>query len=346
MKSDVLLGGFGRFGNNLSARWSVIEAGEKLAIMKNMIRLWLLVSLALASLAIAQQSFEPPKPGSSKYGRDDQRGAANILTAAKVLEATKLIKTGKVYQLGRVLEEGMPLVAHRHFTVIMHVPSPPAGKNRVSSNEEALISEIGQVGTQLDGLGHVGVGDIFYNGNNRHDFQTGNGLTKLGIENAGVFITRGLLLDLAILKGVGHLEKGYEITAADLKQALQREKLEIRPGDAVLIHTGWGSLWEVDNDLYDSGEPGLGIGAADFLVEQQISLVGADTWATEVVPNPDPNLSFPVHQILLTQNGIYNLEIVDTSELARDGVYEFEFILTPLRLKGFTGSPANPIAVR
>lgn len=294
----------------------------------------------------SQQWPEPPQLGSSKWGSDDQRGAANLLTSVKVLEAARLIQTGKVYQLGRIYQEGMPFFGGRDFTMRMLLPLGPMGKNQNVGLHELLISEIGHVGTQLDGLGHVGIGEVFYNGNNRRDFQTAKGLTKLGIENVGVFLTRGVLLDIAALKGVERLEKGYEVSLQDLKEALIRQELSIRPGDAVLIHTGWGSLWMVDNQLYNSGEPGIGIPAAQFLAKQQISVMGSDSWSAEVVPSPDSELAFPVHQILITLNGIYILENIDTAALARDRVYEFAFFFAPLRLKGFAGSPGNPVAIR
>jgi len=134
------------------------------------------------------------------------------------------------------------------------------------------------VSTQLDGLGHAGIGDKFFNGFDRKEFATPKGLTKLGVENIGVFFTRGILLDIAKLKDKERLEKGYEITDQDLKEVLKKQNLDIRPGDIVLFHTGWGSLWKMDNALYNSGEPGIGVSAANFLVEKKITLVGADTW--------------------------------------------------------------------
>lgn len=302
--------------------------------------------LLLQANLFSQELPQAPRPGSSRWGREDQRGAANLLTAQKVLEATQLIKTGKIYQLGRLYEQDMPLIGGRQFTRLMHAPFDLGGKNQVVALTELLIAEIGQVGTQFDGLGHIGIGDVFYNGNNRRDFQSSSGLTKLGIENAGVFLTRGILLDIAALKGVERLEKGQEITAQDLRDALRRQNLTIRPGDVVLIHTGWGKLWNVDNALYTSGEPGIDASAARFLAEQQISMVGSDTWSLDALPERDPEVLIPAHQILLTLNGIYNLENMDTSELARDRIYEFAFFFAPLRLKGFTGSPGNPVAIR
>ena len=289
---------------------------------------------------------QPPKPGSSRWGKDDQRGAANRLTPQKVLEAVQLIKKGRVYSLGRVYEESMPLFGTRSYTLLIPRSSPPIGKNRLVGNDEFVATQIGQVGTQFDGLGHVGIDGVFYNGLKAEEFLTPKGLTRLGIENVGVIFTRGLLLDIAGLKGKARLEKGHEISKEDLQRALRKHGLEIRPGDIVLIHTGWGSLWKVDNDLYNSGQPGIGVSAAKFLVQKQIVMVGADNWSVEVSPTPgDPDLMFPAHQILLTQNGIYTLENLDTSALARDKVYEFAFVFAPLRMKGATGSPGNPVAI-
>ena len=282
----------------------------------------------------------------SEWGPDDQRGAANRITPAKVLEAVSLIKEGKIYQLGRVYEVGMPLVGTRHYSLMIPHTTDPSGENQLTSHDEIFSGQIGQVGTQFDGLGHVGIGDLYYNGFNRHDFAKPGGLTKLGVENVGVFFTRGVLIDVAGYKGVEHLEGGYEITSADLKGALERQGSEIKPGDFVLFHTGWGKYWMTDNERYGTIEPGIGMEAGEYLVDQQIVMAGADTWAIEVVPNPDKSMSFPVHQLFLPKNGIYNLENLITEELVRDEVYEFAFVFSPLRLKGATGSPGNPIAIR
>jgi kynurenine formamidase len=315
---------------------------------KRFIKLFVLTCSAMvlitltATWTITQESDWYP----SKWGKDDQRGAANLLTPVKVLEAASLIKEGKVYQLGRVYEAGIPLFGTRHFSLQIPQTSGPLGENKITWHEEIVSGEIGQVGTQFDGLGHVGIGDLYYNGFNRHDFAKPGGLTKLGVENVGVFFTRGVLIDIAGYKGVEHLEGGYEITLADLKGALKRQGTEIKPGDFVLFHTGWGKFWMTDNERYGATEPGIGLEAGKYLVDQHIVMAGADTWAIEVVPNPDESLSFPVHQLFLPKNGIYNLENLITENLVRDKVYEFAFVFSPLRLKGATGSPGNPIAIR
>jgi len=308
---------------------------------------WLALLAAILTVAPTSAAFS--QPGAwypSRWGADDQRGAANRITPAKVLEARDLITRGAVYQLGRTYEAGMPLFGTRHFSLRIPQTYGPMGANRTMYHDEIVSAEIGQVGTQFDGLGHIGVGDLFYNGHDRADFSRGDGLTKLGIENVGALTTRGVLVDVAAFKGVAMLGDGYEITRADLTGALERQRTEIHAGDVVLVHTGWGSLWLADNARFGGSAPGVGLDAARYLVEREVVLVGSDTWATEVVPNPDPELQFPVHQLLIPRNGIYIFENLATEELARDRVYEFAFFFAPLKLKGATGSPGNPLAIR
>jgi kynurenine formamidase len=305
---------------------------------------WLICVIAAGgaggALGQADDGFRSP------WGPDDQRGAANRIDRDKVLEAKSLMTRGTVYQLGRAYEAAMPLFGTRHFSLRIPQTYGPLGSNSTMYHDEIVSAEIGQVGTQFDGLGHIGVGDIFYNGNDRGDFSKGDGLTKLGVENVGPLVTRGVLVDVAAHKGVTRLEGGYEITVADLRGALERQRIEIRTGDVVIVHTGWGSLWNVDNAAFGASAPGVGLEAAQYLVDREVVLVGSDTWATEVVPNPNPDLAFPVHQLLIPRNGIYIFENLLTEELARDRAYEFAFFFAPLKLKGGTGSPANPLAIR
>jgi kynurenine formamidase len=315
-----------------------------------------LSGLAIAGLASHGATEDPtpigPRWWPSEWGAGDQRGAANRLTAARVHGATRLIKDGKVYSLGRLYEHGMPLPGKRHFSLT--IPgSPtggPTGKNQGVYHDDLFSGEIGQVGTQLDGLGHVGVrlggDDYFYNGFRRSQFGTAYGLEKLGIEKVGVFFTRGVLLDVAATRGVPRMTSGQVITSADIERTLKTEGVEIHEGDVVLIRSGHGQLWMKDNATFAAGEPGIGMDAARWLADHKIVMVGTDTWATEVVPSEDPDRPFPVHLFLLVRNGIYNIENLDLEELAKDRVYEFAFVFAPLRLKGATGSPGNPIAVR
>src|SRR6266850_16556 len=137
---------------------------------------------------------------------------------------------------------------------------------------------------------------------------TRSGFTRLGVQNAPTFFARGVLIDVAGLKGVEMLGDTYEITVADLQQALQRQNLKLLPGDAVIIHTGWGKLYGKDNARFVKSTPGVGVAAAEWLAKQDPLLVGSDNWPVEVSPNPDKDLSLPGHQIFLVVNGIHILE--------------------------------------
>jgi kynurenine formamidase len=323
--------------------------------LSRLVRSALFAVLLLTGMTLSADAPETPigpKWWPSEWGPDDQRGAANRLTPQKVQQASRLITDGKVYSLGRPYEYGMPLFGKRHFSLT--IPGSPTGgpdgQNKLVYHDEMFSGEIGQIGTQLDGLGHIGVrmagDDYFYNGFRRSEFGKAYGLEKLGIENIGVFFTRGVLVDMPGYKGVGRMQIGEVITAEDLEGALKKEGVEVGTGDVVLIRTGHGQLWIKDNTTFNKGEPGIGMAAGRWLCDKKIVLVGSDCWATEVVPPENKDRPFEVHQLLIVRNGIYNLENLDLEQLARDKVYEFAFIFAPLRLKGATGSPGNPIAVR
>jgi kynurenine formamidase len=306
---------------------------------------------AAAAVGGSDETPIGPKWWPSKWGADDQRGAANLMTPAKVMEAVRLIDRGRVFQLGRVYERDMPTFPHRTFRLILPAfRAPPRGPNMQVGRDEFFAGEIGQMGTQLDGLGHVGVrlpeGDTWYNGVRSAEMEDAYGLTKLGVENVGVFFTRGVLVDVVAHRQSGRLPVGYEISLNDLQGALARQRTAIHEGDAVLIRTGHSQLWIQDNETYNSGEPGIGLEAARWLIEQNVVLVGADNWGVEVDPPVHGTRPIEVHQWMITKNGIYFLENLDLEELASSEQYEFAFIFAPLRLKGATGSPGNPIAVR
>ena len=305
--------------------------------------------IGLAVDPVHAQSWRPPADGQrcpSKWGAGDQRGSGNHMKPETVLRATRLIRSGEVIELGQVLSAGMPISSTRRFDMHVKRTFMNPQSNRRGSNEEVVLSEIGQVGTQFDGFAHQTIENSLYNCFKLDDIATRTGFTKLGIENVGALITRGVLIDVAGLKGVDILPDTYEITVQDLQQALQRQSLSLQPGDAVIIHTGWGRLWARDNARFMKGCPGIGVAAAEWLVRQDPMLVGSDNFPVEVSPNPDPQISAPVHQIMLVVNGIHLLENLKLDELASKRVYEFAFMMQPLKLKGATGSTVAPIAVR
>jgi kynurenine formamidase len=218
--------------------------------------------------------------------------------------------------------------------------------NRRGSNEEIVISEIGQVGTQFDGFAHQTHENSWYNCFKVDENATRTGFKKLGVHKVGALITRGVLIDVASYKGVETLGDNYEITVEDLEGALKKQNLTLQAGDAVLINTGWGKLWGKENARYVRSCPGIGVKAAEWLIAKDPMLLGSDNWPVEVAPNPDKLISLPVHQIALVVNGVHLLENLKLDELAAKNVSEFAFIMQPLKIEGGSGSTVTPVAIR
>jgi kynurenine formamidase len=313
------------------------------------LRICIGVLFPFAAVAAHAQSWMPAPESQrcpSKWGAGDERGSANHMKPASVLKAAKLIRTGEVIEIGHVLRPGIPLQATRQFNFHTKRTSMNPEANQRGSNEELVTTELGQVGTQFDGFAHQTHGDSLYNCFKVSETATRTGFTKLGIEKVGALMTRGVLIDVAALKGVETLPDSYEITPEDLQQALQKQNLKLEPGDAVIIHTGWGRLWGKENARYMTRSPGIGVAAGEWLVKQDPMLLGADNIPVEVAPPKDPKLSGPIHQMMLVVYGIHLLENLKLDELAAKRVHEFAFIIQPLKLQGGTGSTVAPIAIR
>jgi kynurenine formamidase len=268
----------------------------------------------------------------------------------KVLGAVRLPKVGQVCDLGRVLEAGMPGDPDRsyHSTILAHNSlekrwTARGGSDMSSLEEHAEHSY--HVGTHLDGLAHVGIGDRFYNGSEYQEIFGIRGVRKLGAHNIPPLVTRGVLVDVSAGAGGTHLPAGFVITTAHLQRALQEGGQTIDSGDAVLIYTGWGRFWFDNPEAYSQGEPGIGEEAGIWLAKQRPCVVGSDNWALEVVPSPDPERAFVVHQHLVAVSGIYILENLDLHLLASTGIKAFLFVLSPVVARGATGALVRPIAV-
>ena len=321
--------------------------------MKNLA--FLLVVLSIPSFSQTRSSG--PWWPSQLWGAQDQAGASNWITPEKIVTALRYAKTGKVYELGHPYERTMPYVGTRSFKLSVVDTGPPAGKNMQLGNEEVISGELGQVGTQFDGPGHIGAlikyGDgsmkgVYYNGFPQEEVVHPDGLLHLGVQNVKPIVSRGILIDVAGVKGVRRLANSYEVTVADVLGALAKEGISessITPGDVIIFRYGWSPLWETAAE-YNRNPPGIGLEVARWLIAKQVCMTGADTGPTEVSPNPNPDLVVPVHQELIMKNGIFNLENMDLESLSADKVYEFLFIFTPLRLVGASGSPGRPIAIR
>jgi len=292
----------------------------------------------------------------SRYGADDQMGTLNEIMSQKIIAAARLVKNGRVYDLGRVLHTNVPrfegrywqqtLVSNSHIINPRRPNSTPDGWGQNSINWiTELVTGTMQIGTHVDGLNHLQIGDRFYNGFQAREIVEEWGTNKLGIESMPQIITRGVLVDIARHRGVTQMKEGEVITPDEIKGALKSQGVNAQPGDVLLIHTGWGALWEADPALYTTGEPGIGMDAVEWLVERRIAMTGADTWSYGAVPGEDPDRPFVVPQTLNAKYGMFIMENLDTSTLAAERVYEFMFVLTHYKTRGSTAAWISPIAV-
>ncbi len=286
----------------------------------------------------------------SRWGPDDEIGNANLITPASVLAASKLVKTGKTYSLGITIDSETPAFPPRQLSLQVVQPGQQFGKGlfpNSSYNDDIFVGWLG-IGSQLDGLGHIGdAHGIYYNCNDARDFAEFTGLTKLGTHNVPPIVARGVVLDMAAHRGVEHLKAGEAFTVDDVKAVARKQGTPIREGDVVLFHTGWtDAMLESQPAAWAAGEPGMAEEVASWLAAQDVVAVGADTWAVDVIPGPDPARPFQGHVILLKENGIYLLETMNTGPLVRDGAFEFLFVLGQAKVRGAVQMIINPVAIR
>jgi len=289
-----------------------------------------------------------------RWGADDERGALNLLDDATVLAATKGCKTGKVYNLGLpVQRQGVPWFDYRGAPQRLTLTGAGeqgafesyGGPSDLGANEDVLIIAAHN-GTHMDALSHVYAENKIYNGYGADTFTASGGAAKCGIEKTGGFAARGVLLDLAGHFGVEWLEPGTAISGDDLEACRVAQGVEIRRGDAVLVHTGWLRLFS----SLEAGaqppfaQPGLALSAVPFLADHDVSAVGADNAAIEVIPF-DGGQFLVVHIELLVKRGITLIEHLDLRALADDKCYECLFVAAPMLVTGASGCPLNPIAI-
>lgn len=323
--------------------------------------------LALSAPAFAQadcKALVAPSP----FGPDDQTGATNRVTPAVTKAAAAEIQTGVVTPLAHVLVDGVPLFGTRFSKTILTsfatMPGAEYGKNKLSYMEDTYLSQ-SHVGTHIDGMGHIGIQDCYYNQTPMGKYVTQNYLKRLGLENLKTFATRGVIIDVVkVFQDAGKLKTnsacknpcldvGTVITDADLQAGLKLYNVTLREGDAVFINTGWGDLFKqypAQNATYNSGEPGIGMAAATWLASQKVILVATDTWAVEVIPGEDKSVAFPVHKLLLADNGIHIIENARTDLItaaaANSKRATFFLSMTVPKAVGTTGTFVNIEAIQ
>jgi kynurenine formamidase len=262
----------------------------------------------------------------SRFGAEDELGMLNHVDEAKRREALGLVREGRLFDLGRVLDENVPVFPGRYFRQTLVTTAHHEGGSWITEQVAGTM----QLGTHLDALSHLQIGDRGYNGWTVAELAGTAGVKRLGVETVPQIVTRGWLVDAS--------EAGHVIGVDDLGD------IEPTPGDAVLFHTGWGVKWSRPG-LYLDGEPGPGLAVARWLAERGVALTGCDTWSYGPVPPEDPARPFEVPKTLNVEHGVFIVENLDTSELAAAGVREFCLILTHPKLRGATGAWTSPIAL-
>ena len=286
----------------------------------------------------------------SPYGASDEIGTLNMMTDASRFDVLKQVAGGKVYDLGVDLFVGMPTCCAPFgdptFQIWMtHTPAQDSAKELLSYSGDG-VSMYTHTGTHIDTLNHFGLHGKIWNQVSAKDALGVRGWTKSGADKYPPIVARGVLIDVAKSKNVAHLATSYSITAADLQEALKKQGTTLRPGDVVLTRTGLMTLWPDEAKYRLADQAGLSLEAAQWLVEaQQAMLVGADNFGVESFPSKDPDNFVPVHTYLQAERGVSLLEAMWLEDLARDQVYEFLFIASPLKMRGATASPIRPLAI-
>ena len=289
----------------------------------------------------------------ARWGPDDERGTTNLITPERVVAAAALVRTGKIFDLGIPFASDGPQPGGARINPVHLMRDTGANQDFPGGfhfTDDYIFMPL-QSASQWDGLSHVYYDDLLYNGYPASDVGP-RGATRLAIDKQAKGIAgRGVLLDIAALKGVEWLDRGYAITPADLDEACAKQGVEVGPGDILLFRTGWRRLFTSTGDAarFMDGEPGLGLACAEWLRERDVAAVASDNWAIEVLPSEGEH-KFAVHCVLIRDMGMSLGEMLDFEELAADcaadGVYEFFFAGPPIKFALAVGSPINPLAFK
>lgn len=287
----------------------------------------------------------------SKWGKDDVIGSANLVSPERTMAAAKLIKQGKSTPLGIVIDSKTPAFPPRSLSLQVVQPGQAGGTKLTqfgypgNYNDDIIQTWVG-IGSQIDGLGHLGEKGYYYNCLNEAEISQITGLTKLGVHDVPPLVGRAVILDMAKHAGKDFLAAGDHFGEAEIKAAAEAQGVTMGEGDIVLFHTGWTeNMLESDPTAWVSGEPGISVSGSRYLASLNVMAVGADTWGIEPVPPAPGEGAFYGHVVLLKENGIYILETMNTGPVLRDGVNEFMFVLGQARIRGTVQMIINPVAL-
>lgn len=287
----------------------------------------------------------------SPWGADDQIGSANWVSTERTLNAASLIKQGKTVPLGIVIGPSTPAFPPRSLSLQVVQPNQQGGQKLTefgyqgNYNDDLLQTWIG-IGSQLDGLGHMGEDGYYYNCLDEKEISALGGLTKLGTHAVPPLVARAVIVDMAKHFGTHTMAAGAHFGELEIKAAMADQNVTVNEGDIVLFHTGWtDGMLTKDPMAWGSTQPGLTNEGAVYLASLKPMAVGADTWGLEAIPPKPGDKVFYGHVTLLKDHGIYILETMNTGALVRDGVNEFMFVLGQPRIQGTVQAMINPVAL-
>jgi len=276
-----------------------------------------------------------------RWGKDDQLGSANLVTEAKKRQAAALVRNGISVSL-----------AHNPLTEAAEDNTSPFEHtmNRGFTTDTYRVAYHGYAHSHIDALCHILYKDQTYNGYPRAEVNTEKGCTKLGIENLkhGI-VTRGVLIDVPLLKGLPYLEPGTPVFVEDLEAWEKKAGIRIGSGDAILLRTGrWLRREQVGPWAVSKHAAGFHASVAPWIKARGVAFVGSDD-AQDVVPSMVEGINLPVHTLLLTGLGINLLDNQDLEAVAQTAArlkrWEFMLSIAPVPVAGGTGFPLNALAV-
>jgi kynurenine formamidase len=289
-----------------------------------------------------------------RWGDDDQIGTLNFISAEKRVEACHLVRTGEIVNLGIAFDSEGPQTGNDgRFNPIHRMSGLPTDKvdlpDGVIAADDMVIMPL-QCATQWDSLAHIGYDGLLYNNVPAEAVNATAGATRNSFSEAcDRLLSRGVLLDIAALRGASRLENGVEITAADLSAAEERQRVRVGSGDILLIRTGYVQTLLAGKKAHGD-EPGLGVSTLEWLHDREVAAVAADNYGVEVFPSRIADSWVPFHMIAIRDIGLTLGELFNLERLAAacavDGRFEFLFCGTGLRITGAVGSPVTPVAVR
>lgn len=307
--------------------------------------------LAVGLGVFMQNAVADTTSHTSPWGAQDEIGSLNAMTDQSRFDVLNAVAAGKTYDLSIEMFVGMPDCCSAAFgdpayqIMMTHTPSRAEGTELLSHSSEAVFMNT-HTGTHMDTLSHFGLHGEIWNGASAKDALGDRGWQKSGAEKFPPVIARGVMIDVVGSKRVEQLPASYTISVVDIQSALAEQQTDLRPGDVVLIRTGQMAKWPERNGRSLFKEPGVGLEAARWLVEEKgAMMLGADNFGFESFPSADPKNFAPVHSYLLTEQGMPFFELLWLEDLARDGVYEFLFIGAPIKLRGASGAPVRPLAI-